>query len=380
MKARMLRHLALESLRVPGKLKDLAEYQVAKLNAEFEQSRHSLALAVQQCYRHIFYPTRIRVDGCQSEIGHTAIDIQTASDRPGDGQKQVITQLQNISKLRLPTDQPDSPVFVRDRTPLKKGQITTAALRNEFLQDTSLPMLVGNEVFIKGIRLGLDLGDYVYQSGDMVRGKGDPHCEIKVNEQSFVYTASYASDHAIWPVAAPQPVVHPDKPPYTPPTPTPPPDVNTSVTVQAEDVLKAALTRIFNQVRHNGGLSLDSMIIRPFDKGDALKLIPLVKSVSNASKRMDLNASFETKAKSMVTIDFKGDLDDAAPLKDFLELQFRAASDSDASISFFLHFDPPLAVEGNGADALIQRLTRLVSPSAHVQATVTAKKPENHRP
>ena len=150
--------------------------------------------------------------------------------------------------------------------------------------------------------------------------------------------------------------------------------------MQAEDVLKAALTRIFNQVRHNGGLSLDSMIIRPFDKGDALKLIPLVKSVSNASKRMDLNASFETKAKSMVTIDFKGDLDDAAPLKDFLELQFRAASDSDASISFFLHFDPPLAVEGNGADALIQRLTRLVSPSAHVQATVTAKKPENHRP
>jgi hypothetical protein len=47
-------------------------------------------------------------------------------------------------------------------------------------------MLVGDDVFIKGIRQGIDQGDYVYQSGDLLRGKGDPHAEIKVDEQSFV--------------------------------------------------------------------------------------------------------------------------------------------------------------------------------------------------
>jgi len=88
---------------------------------------------------------------------------------------------------------------VRDRTPLKKGQITTAALRTEFRQDPSLPMLVGDDVFIKGIRLGIDQDDYVYQSGDLLRGKGDPHAEIKVDEQSFIYTTSYAQEHGIWP-------------------------------------------------------------------------------------------------------------------------------------------------------------------------------------
>ena len=130
MKSQMLRHLALESLRVPSKQKDLVEYQVAKVNADFESSRHGLAVAVQQCYRHIFYPIHNRVEGCNCDLGHTVVDFQTAADRPGDGQKQVVTQLQNINQLRLPTDQPDSPVFVRDRTPLKKGQITTAALRH----------------------------------------------------------------------------------------------------------------------------------------------------------------------------------------------------------------------------------------------------------
>lgn len=385
MKARMLRHLALESLRVPGKLKDLADYQVAKLSEEFEVSKQRLALAVQQCYRHIFFPSRNRIEGANCDLAHTVVDIQTASDRPGDGQKQVVTQLQNVNKLRLPTDQPDSPVYVRDRTPLKKGQITTAALRNEFRQDASLPILVGDDVFIKGIRQGIDQGDYVYKSGDLLRGKGDPHAEIKVDEQSFVFTASYAEDHGIWPRPAPTPTPAPASGGASPtggtastlyatPTPGPAPAVNEPGVVQAEDVLKAALNRVFEQARNNGVLTLGSMTIRPFDKGDALKLIPLVKSVPNATKRIELEASFETPSKSEASVAFKGDLDDAAPLKDYLEPQFRAASDSDASVAFMLHFDPPLAVQGAGADGLIQRLTRLVSPVAHVVATVADKK------
>lgn len=387
MKQRMLRHLALESLRIPGKLKDLAEYQVAKLNEDFERSKHQLATAVQQCYRHIFFPSRNRLDGASCDLAHTVVDIQTASDRPGDGQKQVVTQLQNVNKLRLASDQPDSPVYVRDRTPLKKGQITTAVLRGEFRQDASLPILVGDEVFIKGIRQGIDQGDYIYKSGELVRGKGDPHAEIKIDEQSFVYTITYAHDHGIWPRNPPPPAAPPAAAP-TPapgaapvpgspfaPSPTPAPTVQDPGVVQAEDVLKAALGRVFEQARNNGALTFHSMNIRPFDKSDALKLIPLVKSVPNATKRIELEASFETTNKSEATVNFRGDLDDAAALKDYLEPQFRAANDSDASVTFFLRFEPPLAVTGTAAEGLIQRLTRLVSPSAHVLATVAEKKP-----
>lgn len=379
MRAKMLRYIALESLRVPGKLRDLADYQVNKLNEDFGRAKHDLGVTVQQCYRHIFFPSRNRVEGANCDLAHTVVDIQTASDRPGDGQKQVVTQLQNVNKLRLSTDQPDSPVYVRDRTPLKKGQITTAALRNEFRQDPSLPMLVGDDVLIKGIRQGIDQGDYVYKSGELVRGKGDPHAEIKVDEQSFVYTASYAEDHGIWPRPTPKPEPAPQPAPgagggQKAPSGTPAGQpVEESKVVQAEDVLKAALTRIFEQARHKGATGLDALNIRPFDKSDALKLIPLVKSVPNASKRIELEASFETAQQSEASISFRGDLDDATPLKDYLEPQFRAAADSDASITFYLRFDPPLSVQGPSADGLIQRLTRLVSPAAHVLATLADK-------
>ena len=49
-------------------------------------------------------------------------------------------------------------------------------------------------------------------------------------------------------------------------------------------------------------------------------------------------------------------------LKDYLEPQFRAASDSDAEVRFILRFEPPLPPQGPSAEGLIQRLTRLVSP------------------
>ena len=116
------------------------------------------------------------------------------------------------------------------------------------------------------------------------------------------------------------------------------------------------------------------MAIRPFDKGDAMKLLALVKSVPNATKRIELEAQFETPSRSEATISFKGDLDDATPLKDYLEPQFRAASDSDASVTYRLNFDPPLPVNEKAQEALVQRLTRLVSPVAHVLAVVAEKK------
>ena len=144
--------------------------------------------------------------------------------------------------------------------------------------------------------------------------------------------------------------------------------------VQAEDVLKAALTQVFEKARGKGAATLDSMNIRPFDKSDALKLIPLVKSIPNCSKRIELDASFETATGSEATVTFRGDLDDATPLKDYLEPQFRAAKETDASMLFQLRFDPPLAVQGPSAEGLIQRLTRLVSPVAEVQAVLSEKK------
>jgi hypothetical protein len=369
MRAKMLRRLALKALRNSDKVKDLADYQVAKLGELASKSDSDLALAVQQCYRHVFYPSKNRLDGANVDLAHTVIDIQTASDRPGDGQKQVVTQLQSANKLRLASDQPDSPVYVRDRTPLRKGQITTAALRAEFRLDPSLPMLVGDDVFIKGIRAGIDQGEYVYQSGDLVRGKGDPIAEIKIDEQSSVLTAAFARDHGIWPRPAPAPSPQLSET-SQPPSPTPTPTAQQPATeLQAEDALKAALAQVFEKAQRRGVKSLVGLTLRVFDKGDALKMFSLVNSVPNAGRRVEFQAAYETKSGAITEVKYGGSVEDALPLKDLLDTQFRGAADADGTFTFLLRFDPPLAVQADNLQRLTERLARVVNPSAHVLAT-----------
>ena len=187
-KAEMRRHasrrLALRELRKAERLAHLAEHQRDKVCELESRSEQELALAVQQCYRHVFYPSRHRVEGSDVDLAHSAIDTHSASDQPGAGQQHIARVLGDLNKLRYPEDEPNSPSYVRDRTPLKKGEITTAGLRNEFRRDPGLPMLIGDDVFVRGVRLGVEQGEYVYRRGDLLLGPGDPSAEIVIDEQS----------------------------------------------------------------------------------------------------------------------------------------------------------------------------------------------------
>lgn len=71
--------------------------------------------------------------------------------------------LLDSQKLLRASDHPLAPAYVRDQTPLKKGQITTAALRNEFRKDPRLPMMLGDENFVALVRKGVDEDAYVYK-------------------------------------------------------------------------------------------------------------------------------------------------------------------------------------------------------------------------
>ena len=127
--------LALREMKKPERLVDLADHQQAQVREMEARSEQELAIAIQQCYRHVFYPSRARVGTSDVDLAHSAIDIHSASDQPGAGQQQIVRALRNLKKLRLSEDEPDSPVYVRDRTPLKKGQITTLSLRDEFRRE-----------------------------------------------------------------------------------------------------------------------------------------------------------------------------------------------------------------------------------------------------
>jgi hypothetical protein len=184
----------------------------------------------------------------------------------------VILALQELGKLRIPGDEPDSPTWVRDRTPLKKGQMTVAALRDEFRRDPALPILIEDDTFRRLILRGIDSGEYIYRRGELMYGKGDPGAAIQIDEQSFALTTAYAIQTGIWPRKPPEPSeptgpIPPQGPPTTfgggtqsvpsgpqkpggttPGQPTAQPATGPGK-FRAEGVLREALTRLWEQAR-----------------------------------------------------------------------------------------------------------------------------------
>ena len=126
MQRRARLRLALRTLKRADRLRDLAEHQQDQVLEMEARSEQELAIAIQQAYRHVLYPSPNSVNA-EVSLAHTAIDIHSAADQPGVGQRHIVRMLRELQKLRLPEDEPDAPVYVRDRTPLRKGQMTTLA-------------------------------------------------------------------------------------------------------------------------------------------------------------------------------------------------------------------------------------------------------------
>ena len=373
MQQRARRRLALRALKRADRLRDLAEHQqnhVLEIEARSEQE---LALAIQQAYRHVLYPSTNRADPSVS-LAHTAIDIHSASDQPGAGQRHIVRALRELRKLRLPDDEPDAPVYVRDRTPLKQGQMTTLALRDEFRRNPALPMLIGNDTFIRGIRVGVERSDYVYQRGDLLFGPGDPPAAVMIDEQAVVLTMAYARNTSVWPrQAAEQDEDEGDEETPKPPRPDegvsePTADADAPM-FSAEGPLREALVRIWEQARDGKVASIRTLNIRLFDASDAFRLLSVVGRIAAAEKKVLLNGGYETAAGGACELDFSGPVAEAQPVREFLEPQLRAASTTNLEASFTLSFEDGLAMQSEAPERLADDLCRHASSAAHVSAT-----------
>ena len=131
---------------------------------------------IQQCYRHVFYPSRNRVGTSDVDLGahrdRHPLHLRPAGRRTKPGGADA---LRDLNKLRLSrrTNRIRPPTCAIGRR-FKKGQISTLALRDEFRRDPALPILAGNDIFIRGVRRGIEQGEYVYRRGDLLFGPDDP--------------------------------------------------------------------------------------------------------------------------------------------------------------------------------------------------------------
>ena len=384
MRNRARRRLALAELKKPDRLAELAEHQKDKILELERKSESELAVAIQQCYRHVFYPSRDRLPHGTADLAHTAIDVPSSSDRPGAGQQQIVRVLRDLNKLRLAEDEPDSPAYVRDRTPLRKGQMTTLELRAEFRRDPTLPMLVGDDVFVRGIRNGIDAGEYVYRRDDLLYGPDDPVATIAIDAQATVLTMLYARNKGIWPRPKVDDEAHddratypvgptPEQPPGTPSTPdtTRPPQPTTGA-ITAEGLLAEALAKLWEQARDRKVAAIARLNIRLFEAGDAFRLLGAVGAVPGAKKTATFNGGYETRDSGTFQFEFAGPVPDAQPVREFLEPQLRDAAETDLEGAFDLEFANGLSLQGDAPEKMTERLARFASGAAYVTATAEA--------
>ncbi len=387
MRRRARRRLALREMKRPERLAELAEHQQEQVREWEARSEQELALAVQQCYRHVLYPSRHRIGTGDVDLAHTAIDTHSASDRPGEGQRQIVRALRDLNKLRLSEDEPDSPAWVRDRTPLRKGRISTLSLRNEFRRDPALPILVGDDVFVRGLRRGIEQGEYVYQRGDLLFGPGDPPASIEIDEQSMIFTMAHAKSAGIWPrqPPAPQPAAPLGTELAEGRSTLPRPGASEALTDRrpaeaeapdeftAEAILREALLQLWEQARARNVEATGALTIRLFEAGDAFRLLGVVGAESGAERIVALTGGYETRAGGTFALEFRGPVSDAQPVREFLAPQLRDAASTDLEASFELIFKDGLPMNGDAAEKLTERLSRFASGAAYVAAAAKPK-------
>ncbi len=384
MQRRVRERLALQELKKPERLLNLAEHQQDKVRELAEKSEHELAIAIQQCYRHLFYPSRNRIGSSLVDLAHSALDMHSASQRPGAGQTEIVRALRDQNKLRLSEDEPDSPAYVRDRTALKRGQITTRELRDEFRKDAALPILIGDDIFRRGVLRGVDLGEYVYRRGELLFGPGDPTTTIDIDEQSVVFTMAFAKNTGVWPRPDPK-EPEPAEPPVTTGSGSggeggkprgDRPDAKPGSkggTFKADGVLKEALVKLWEQARSKDVEALSRIEISMFEASDGFRLLGAIGGVSGAEKTVTMEGGYETRDGGRYEMNFEGPVPDAEPVREFLEPQLRDAAERELEVRFALEFGTGLPLKGDEPEKLAERLTRFASGAAYVSATAEAR-------
>ena len=374
MKESVRRHLALSQMLRNDTLKILAKHQQSKLREEHTKSKAAMSIAIQQAYSHCFYPSKIGnvVEGLF--LSQATIDLPNASANPGEGQNSIIRILSGLNKIKKENAHPDAPAYIKARTPLGKGGIiSTKELRQEYRSNVDLPMLIGNNTLKAGIAQGVELGEFVYQDGDLVWKKGDPKVEfIKLDANVFVMTEQYAREQGLFKEPDPEPdpnLKHGDKKDedtktIKKTTKTTGDDETTGdeETEEAQKnefsesgTLKESFTKIFENIRYSKIKLILSIDIGVVESQDMFMIASIADRIK-FQKEIHLSGSYSSA--NGTTFEFKcdGNLADSANLRNFLKDQFRSPiKDKEMNTNIIFTFENGLDVNSNEIQDFVSR-------------------------
>ncbi len=366
------RRIALEDLDERG-AGSLADHQRAKLRELKEDSKHRCAVSIQQCYRHVFFPSSAALDA--AGLAHVALEVDNASANPGAGQRAVIRALRNHQKLNTPEDLAINAAAIRDRVSQlrTKGSMTTRDLREEFRRDRSLPMMLGDEPFRKLAREGVDRDVFVYVRGDVVYAAGMPPVAIEIGENAFLHTKAAAGEAGVWPrrVSEPEPPPPEPKPPPggTPPggRPQPPPPPPAGV-IPVEGPLREAFARLRDAAQERSVSVVQSLTLTSGILSDAGALVRYAPSLRGVNALVTAEISYETSDGSSCRVHFEGGAAEARHAFDFAAQQVPLAREHFVDMRLSLSFDGGLPLVGDAYARLADDLGRVAPGEIGLEA------------
>ncbi len=327
------RHLAMSKLAAPDSMIGFADYQRKIIEDKKTSSNADLDDTILKCYKYAYYPA----------VGNRLAYATMGWGRDG-GQRSLVGELRNRQKIRTSRDLPDNPDSLVDRiAKLKKdGEITTQDFRNEFYRDTALPMLVGDEVFGAGIRLGIDSGLFVYKSGELVCGKGDPRCKITIDGDSMVYTAKRAGRLGIWPrKPREKETIGPDggeggDPGGSGKGASGAPLAFDLSLVQAAGKPSLSVRSVLDELRKHDIGRISKMRMK--SKDNVFPLLSMISRIREIEADLEIVGDYKTGAGGRLDIEFAGTLKDSEPVLEFLKPQLLNASVGNVNVTLDIGF------------------------------------------
>lgn len=351
------RLLALERLVTPSRIEQLADHQQKEVKRKYQNAKSDLAIAIQNSYRHLYYPDN-------SGLQHATIETQATAAQPGSGERAVIGCLADANKLSQ-DGAPPSPGYLRDKTPLgREGVLRGDDLRSEFRQNLALPIVLSDDVIIKCIDKGVKEGSFIYQYDDLLYGPGDSPAAIKLDGTACIHTLEHAKQHGIWPRPQIDPQPEPGPKPPIPPPPRPRPLEPVGGEYVEEGMLKEALNRILRRLQEDKVERIVTLVIHIFDMEDAAKFPSVFRGAPRADLRLQWNGSIKV-GDGHLTFEYDGANTDVEPFAEFLAGQ--QAQESDIQAEFTANFQGSgldVAVDGEN---LCKQLTRYSVGMVHVR-------------
>lgn len=192
MKDRVRRDLAAQ--KIVGdrtRIESFAPEVRRKLQGIADQAGLQARVALNRCFRHLYYPV---ADKANQHLKHEELPARDTGDVPTAQTKVIVEALKEFGKIRTQAMSTD---YLRSRAwPKAAAEVTTESVNDAFWKDHGAQIVLDPTILQTTIRDGTKNGDWVYYvaSDERAFSVKDAPPPVKIAKDQYLYTLDRARD------------------------------------------------------------------------------------------------------------------------------------------------------------------------------------------